>query len=59
MAALDWFKMTLGGRQAGLVSLTLNIFLERIMTDALGHHEGTLSIGGKDTHQTCVLLMAD
>ena len=46
----DWFgknnswNPTLGC----LVSPTLfNIFLERIMTDALEDHEGTVSIGGR------------
>ena len=40
-----------GWRQAGLPSLAyytlFNIFLERIMTDALQEHEGTISIGGR------------
>ena len=45
----DWFRTTVGVRQGCLLSHTLfNIFLERIMTDALGdHHEGTVSIGGR------------
>ena len=34
----DWFRTTVG---------VFNIFLERIMTDALEDHEGTVSIGGK------------
>ena len=35
-------------RQGCLFSPTLlNIFLERIMTDALEDHEGTVSIGGR------------
>ena len=44
----DWFRTTVGVRQGCLLSPTLfNIFLERIMTDALGHHQGTVSIGGR------------
>ena len=43
----DWFRTTVGVRQERLLSPTLfNIFLERLMTDALEEHEGTVSIGG-------------
>ena len=44
----DWFRTTVGVRQVCLLSLTLcNIFLERIITDALEDHEGTVSIGDR------------
>ena len=44
----DWFRTTVGVRQGCLLSTTLfSKFLERIMTDALEDHKGTVSIGGR------------
>ena len=44
----DLFRSTVGIRQGCLLSPTLfNIFLKRIMTDALEDHGGTVSIGGR------------
>ena len=44
----DWFQITVWVRQGCLHSPTIfNIFLERITTDALEDHEGTVGIGGR------------
>ena len=53
----ELFKTTVGVSQGCLLSPTLfNIFLERIMSDALEEHDGKVSIGGRNI-TICGLLM--
>ena len=56
----DWFRTTVGVRQGCLLSPTLfNIFLEKVMTDALKDHEGTVSIGGRTITNLCFAYYTD
>ena len=53
----EWFRTTVGVRQGCLLSpILVNIFLERIMPDALEEHDGKVRIGGRNITN---LLYAD
>ena len=44
----EWFRTTVGVRQVHILSpILFNIFLERILSDALKGHDGKVSIGGR------------
>ena len=44
----DWFQTTVGVRQGCLLSPTRsNVLVEKLMANALGGREGTVSIGGR------------
>ena len=45
----EWFRTTVGVWQGRLLSPTFfNIFLERIISDALEEHDGKVNIGGRN-----------
>ena len=55
----DWFEKTVGVEQECLLLPTLfNIFLERLMTDALEYHEGTVSIRDRTIFAPLMTSMA-
>ena len=56
----EWFRRTVRVRQGCLLSPTLsNIFLKRIMSDALEEHDGKLWIGSRTTCNTNLQFVDD
>lgn len=50
----DWFRTTSGVHQGCLLfPILFDIFLERIMSNALADHEETVSIGGRPITNLC------
>ena len=44
----EWFRTTVGQARISPSPSLFNIFLERIMSDALEEHDGKVSIGGRN-----------